>query len=130
MALISYPKEVYTIHLRRSPRIKVFLRAEICGLPDPSDPASRKAVILDISRNGCLLLVDLKMLLGKQIWLRFHVPWTGDRFLIQGRVIRCEATREGFQSGIEFLEMDEGQKGRFQAFLRSLEEGRLPLLAE
>ena len=40
--LISYPKGVYTIHLRRSPCIEVFLRAEIYGLTDPQGSESRK----------------------------------------------------------------------------------------
>jgi c-di-GMP-binding flagellar brake protein YcgR len=125
LLFVEFPKTVEEINLRESARKKIFIRATFLDPQDRQGDHSWEGYILDISDTGCLMWGDFVHLVDRDILLTFRIPWTGERIQVKARVVRCEVTDQGIQSGLKFVDVGEKTQERLNQFIASLENHRI-----
>jgi hypothetical protein len=126
---VEFPTAVEEINLRESERKKIFIRATFLDSQDRQGEHSWEGYILDISDSGCLMWGDFVHLVDRDIFLSFRVPWTGEKIQVKARVVRCEVTEQGIQSGIQFVDVNAETQERLNQFIKSLENDRISRIA-
>jgi c-di-GMP-binding flagellar brake protein YcgR len=125
LLFLSYPQTIQEVKRREGERKKVFLRATTSDLKTRGRQWSNEGYILDISRSGCLMWGDFGHLVDQSIHLTFTVPWSGSEIGIPAKVVRCEATEEGFRAGVQFVDLDPKKTAELEDFVKFLNESMI-----
>ncbi len=114
---LVWPEEIEQVVVRKAPRVAVELIAAI-QVEGEGEQAGR---IVDISRNGCALLMknDATVLEDDNLQLRFRASISGVEqfFTVDGVVRSVEAGENLQQIGVEFMELPEKQLALLEAFV-------------
>ena len=88
--LLSYPKQIEELDLRKSERLNVIVPVEMHLATGSAMEANFEGLLLNISDGGCLLSSERDWSQDLQCELKFALPGTTDAFVLSGRVIRMK----------------------------------------
>jgi len=123
LLFVQFPLIVEKIEYRKDGRKKVFIQAYIYDLHQKVRRVAVRGYILDISMTGALILADLTHLIEKDVLLVFRVPWLKGTFNLKARVLRCEASKDGVRSGVQFFDLSNSNLIDLEKMIRSIERG-------
>ena len=114
---------------RRFPRLSLDVGVDFVVLPQPGTGARQELFTTgskNLSLGGICILVFEKLKVGDALELKFSIPGL-DRFIVaKGRVVwsgklrvRGVETDKAYEAGIEFVEINQPDKERIQAYVSS-----------
>ena len=124
LIFFSYPKNFKETSLRKNERLQVLIPLAIKTIRF-RDGANKeinnpKNKIIDISKNGCLISTFRKIELGSILTLDFFLPDGTPVKDLEACVRNSLRTPMGMHIGLEFFEMDEENKKKFDDFFSNI----------
>lgn len=104
--LLTYPKQVDELNLRKTERVNVMIPVEMnhaAGGAGETEEINFKGLLLNISDGGCLLRSERPWPDDLHCGLKFTLPGEADSFILSGEVVRLngEGNRVG-NFGVQF----------------------------
>lgn len=103
--LLSYPEHVEYLNWRKSPRVKVFIPAEIqlSSTIDGEPCANFQGVLLDLSGKGCCISSQDQLPETLHCNIKFSLPGSDESFQLSGDIVRKYAPNEQVSNiGVNF----------------------------
>ena len=105
MYLLSYPSQVESLDLRKSPRLNVFIPAEfeIHGQGKEYKKQNFRGVLVNLAGEGCCFSSGKGLPEKFQCKFTFSLPGSGESLTLSGKVIRnCVENEDMAKLGVEF----------------------------